>query len=103
MEKDHHVPKYFINDRCQLFINGILVGVKQEGYKPIPVMMTLDPIPQAIIEVVSCDCKTNCWIGGINAKKYKCIAHSPAKRESNTIRNTADVSGNGWIWKWLNH
>ena len=31
-------------------------------------------------------------IGGVNAIKYNCIAHSPAKRESNTIRNTADVS-----------
>ena len=50
-------------------------------------MMTLDPIPQAIIEVVSCECKTYCCIGGVNAIKYNCIAHSPAKRESNTIRN----------------
>ena len=50
-------------------------------------MMTLDPIPQAITEVVSCECKTNCCIGG-------------AKRESNTICNTADVSE---IWKWFNH
>ena len=54
--------------------------------------MTLDPIPQAIIEVVSCECKTNCCIGGVNAIKYNCIAHSPAKGESNTIRNTAEVS-----------
>ena len=43
-------------------------------------MMTLDPIPQAIIEVVSCEYKTNCCIGGVNAIKYKCIAHSPAKK-----------------------
>ena len=63
-------------------------------------MMTLDPIPQAIIEVVSGECKTNCCIGGVNAMKYNYIAHSPAKRESNTIRNTADVSE---FWKWLNH
>ena len=28
VEKDHHVPNHFINDGCQLFINGILVGVK---------------------------------------------------------------------------
>ena len=27
-EKDHHVPNQFINDGCQLFINGILVAVK---------------------------------------------------------------------------
>ena len=47
-------------------------------------MMTLDLIPQAIIEVVSCECKqTAAW--GINAIKYNCIAHSPAKKESNTI------------------
>ena len=99
LEKDHHVPNHFINDGCQLFINGILVGVKEEGER-IPVMMTLDPIPQAIIEVVSCECKTNCCIGVVNAIKYNCIAHSPAKKESNTIRNTADVSE---FWKWLNH
>ena len=71
-----------------------------EGDKSIPVMMTLDPIPQAIIEVVSCECKTNCCIGGVNAIKYNCIAHSPTKRESNTIRNTSDVSE---FRKWLNH
>ena len=28
VEKDHHVPNHFINDGCQLFINGILVGVQ---------------------------------------------------------------------------
>ena len=72
----------FINDGCQLFINGILVGVKEEGGKLIPVMMTLDPIPQAIIEVVTCECKTNCCIAGVYAMKYHCIAHSPATRES---------------------
>ena len=54
-------------------------------------MMTLDPLPQAIIEVVSCECETNCCIGGVDAIKYKCIAHSLVKRESNTIRNTTDV------------
>ena len=55
-------------------------------------MITLDPIPQAIIEVVSCECKTNWCIEGVNAIKYNCTAHFPVKRESNTIRNTADVS-----------
>ena len=90
----------FINDGCQLFINGILVGVKEEGAKLIPVMMTLDSIPQAIIEVVSCECKTNCCIAGANAIKYHCIVHSPAKRESNTIRNTSYVSK---FWKCLIH
>ena len=74
-------------------------GVKS-GDKPIPVMMILDPKPQAIIEVVSCECKTNCCIGGVNAIKYNCITHSPAKRESIAIHNTADVSE---FWKWLNH
>ena len=54
-------------------------------------MVTLDPIPQAIIEVVSCECKTNCGNGVVNAIKYNCIVHSPAKWESNTIRNTAEV------------
>ena len=73
-------------------------GVKYEEDKLIPVMMTLDPIPQAIIEVLSFKCKTNGFIGSINAIKYNCIAHYPAKRESNTIRNTADVSE---FWKWL--
>ena len=63
----------------------------KEGGKLIPVMMTLGSIPQAIIEVVSCECKTNCWTGGVNAIKYHCIVHAPAKRESNTIRNTAYV------------
>ena len=63
-------------------------------------MMTLDPIPQAIIEVVSCECKTNCCIGGVNAIKYNCIALFPVKRESNTIRNTVDVSE---FWELLNH
>ena len=63
-------------------------------------MMTLDPVPQAIIEVMSCECKTNCSIGGVNAIKYNSIAHSPAKRESNSICSTADVSE---IWKLLNH
>ena len=100
MEKDHHFPNHFINDGCQLFINGILVGVKLEGDNPILIMMILDPIPQAIIEVVSCECNTNCCIGGVNVIKYNCITHTPAKRESNTIRNTADVSK---FWKWLNH
>ena len=28
VEKDHRVSNHFINDGCQLFINGILVGVK---------------------------------------------------------------------------
>ena len=28
VEKDHHVLNHFINDGCQFFINGILVGVK---------------------------------------------------------------------------
>ena len=51
-------------------------------------MMALDPMPQAIIEVLSSECKTNCCIVGVNAIKYNCIAHSPAKSESNTIRNT---------------
>ena len=37
----------FINDGCQLFINGILVGVKEGGGKRIPVMMTLDPNPRS--------------------------------------------------------
>ena len=41
-----------INDGYRLFINGILVGVKEEGGKLISVMMTLDPIPKAIIEVI---------------------------------------------------
>ena len=63
-------------------------------------MMTLDPPHQAITEVVSCECKTNCCIEGVNAIKYNCIAHSPAKRESNTIHNTVDTSE---FWKWLNH
>ena len=99
-KKNHHVPKQLINDGCQLFINGISVGVKYEGDKPIPVMITLNPIPQAITKVVSCGFKTNCCNGGVNAIKYNCIAHSPANRESNTIRNTADVSE---FWKWLNH
>ena len=62
-------------------------------------MMTLDSIPQAITEVVSCECKTNCCIGDVNSIKYNSIAHSPAESKSNTIRNTA-VSE---IWKWLNH
>ena len=81
----------FNNDGCQLFINAILAGVKEEGDKLIALMTTLDPVPQAIIEVVSCECKTNYCIGGVNAIKYHCIAHSPAKRESNTIRNTAYI------------
>ena len=63
-------------------------------------MMILDPKPQAIIEVVSSECKTNCCIGGVNAIKYKCITLSPAKREGITIHNTADVSE---FWKWFNH
>ena len=63
-------------------------------------MMTLDPIPQAIIEVVSWECKTNCCIGGVNGIKYHNIAHSPAKREHNIIRNSAYVSE---FWKWLSH
>ena len=29
----------FINEGCQLFISGILVGVKEEGVKLIPVMI----------------------------------------------------------------
>ena len=71
-------------------------------------MITLNPIPQAIIEVVSCEFKTKCCIGGVNTIKYNCIAHSPAKRENNTIRNTSNVSNflNGWIidlnaWSWI--
>ena len=72
------------------------MGVKYEGDKLIPVMVTLDPTPKANIEVVSCECKTNCCIGGVNAIKYNFIAHSPAKRESNTIRDTAEVSE---FWK----
>ena len=82
----------FIHDGCQLFINA--------NSKLIPDMMILDLIPQAIIEVVSCECITNRCIGGVNAIKYHCIAHSPAKRESNTIRNTAIVLE---LWKWLSH
>ena len=78
VKKDHHVPNALINDGCQFCINGISVGVK-EGGKLIPVMMTCNPIPQAIIEVVSCGCKTNCCIGGVNAIKCHCIAHSFAK------------------------
>ena len=40
-----------------------LVGVKEEGGKLIPIMMNLDSIPQAIIEVVICEFKTDCCIG----------------------------------------
>ena len=90
----------FINDGCQLFINGILVGVKDEGWKLIPVMITLDSIPWAIIEVVSCECKANCCIPGVYAIKYHYIAYSPAKRESITIRSSSYVSK---FWKWLSH
>ena len=89
----------FTKDGCQLFINGILVGVGGKGGKLIQVMMTmmaLDPIPLAIIEVVSWESKTNCCFGGVNAIKYHSIAHSPARRERNTISNTAYVSE---LWK----
>ena len=63
-----------------------LVGVKEEGGKLSLVMMNLDSISQATIDVVSCECKTHCCNGGVNAIKYHCIAHSPAKWDSNTIR-----------------
>ena len=90
----------FINDGCQIFINGILVGDKGEWCKLIPIMITLDPIPQVIIEVVSFECKTNCCNGGVNAIKYNSL-HTPVpNRKSNTVCYTADVSE---FWKWLNH
>ena len=69
-------------------LNGILLGVKEEL---IPVVMTIDPMPQAIIKVLSCECATNCCIVGVHAINAIAISHSPAERESNTIRNTAYV------------
>ena len=71
-------------------------------------MMTLDPIPQAIIEVVSCECKTNCCIEGVNAIKYNSIAHSLPKGKATQFVTLLmfQKSGNGLIinpnvWSWI--
>ena len=40
-----------------------LVEAKEEGGKLIPAMMTSDPIPQAIIDIVSCECKQTAALG----------------------------------------
>jgi hypothetical protein len=38
----------------------VTMGWSMDGDRLIPLLMTLDPVPQACLEMISCQCSTGC-------------------------------------------
>ena len=70
----------------------VTMGWSLDGDRLIPLLMTLDPIPQACLEMISCKCSSGCITLRCSCKKAKspCTdqgrgAHAPPKVGKNKI------------------
>jgi hypothetical protein len=54
----------------------ITMGWSLDGDRLIPLLMTLDPIPQAYLEMISCQCSTGCITLLCSCKKPNCHAQT---------------------------
>jgi hypothetical protein len=49
----------------------VTMGWSMDGDRLIPLLMTLDPVPQACLEMISCQCSTGCITLRCSCKKAK--------------------------------
>ena len=54
----------------------IIMGWSLDGDRLIPLLMTLDPIPQACLEMISCQYSTGCITFLCSCKKTNCHAQT---------------------------
>ena len=66
-------------------------GFKEEQGRLVPIMVTLEPMPDAVQEMVTCNCQGNCQSGhcSCNKKKLKCtlLCHKKLKYNHNKCCN----------------
>jgi hypothetical protein len=57
----------------------VTMGWSLDGDRLISLLMTLDPIPQACLEMISCQCSTGCITLRCSCKKANCHAQTSVK------------------------